>query len=538
MASTKRHSSTPWPGTNGHVDPVVAQILCDLCANTPSKVNRDDLPAEWRKVVEELEHVKPGERSRLAQQLGSRSLLTAMFAAKPGAAPPEPFHESQLTDSGNAARFTKQHGAYVRYVPGWGWMVYSGKRWERDETNRVIALAKQTARNIYREAADATDSIGVKLATWAKASLSRSKLEAMVFLARSELAARTEDFNANPYLLNCLNGTLNLRDSTLRPHNPEDLLTRIAGTDYKPGAPCELWLKFLNRVMNGNANMIRFLQRAAGYSLTGDTSEHGFMFLHGVGRNGKSTFTETLQAALGDYAGRVRSDTLLTKRDGAIPNDLASLTGTRMMIASELPEGRRFDEPLIKDLTGGDTIKVRFLHQEFFEFKPQAKVWMFGNHKPTVRGTDEGIWSRVNLIPFEVVIPKEDQDTKLPEKLRSELPGILAWMVEGCIAWQHEGLNPPPEVRAATSEYRAEMDLLAQFIEECCILNSNAVTRAADLYASYTKWVSADSITQHEFGRRLTERGFTRGKATGGARVWRGIGLIDDHKDNVDRRGT
>jgi putative DNA primase/helicase len=199
-----------------------------------------------------------------------------------------------------------------------------------------------------------------------------------------------------------------------------------------------------------------------------------------------------------------------------------------MVIASELPEGKKLDEPLIKDLTGGDTMKVRFLHKEFFYFKPQAKIWMFGNHKPTVTGTDEGIWSRVNLIPFEVVIPKDERDTHLGEKLRTELPGILAWIVEGCRAWMAEGLNPPDKVRTATNEYRAEMDLLAQFIGECCIENENAVTSAAPLYKAYSDWAAHDGVTKTEFGKRLKERGFKPDRGTKGQRTWRGIGLIDE----------
>jgi putative DNA primase/helicase len=444
-------------------------------------------------------------------------------------APARTFNESTCTDTGNADRFVKQHGAKVRYVPGWGWVIYTGKRWEIDEHNHILKLAKATARSIYAAAAEAaSDEVADKLAKWAKESLGRARLEAMVFLARPELAASTDDFDADPFLLNCLNGTLDLRSGELHKHRPEDLITRISGADYDPDAPRELWLKSLRRVQNNDQKMIDYLQRAAGYTSTGDTSEHGFFFLHGVGRNGKTTVTETLQAALGDYAGRVRSDTLLNKRDTSIPNDLASLSTARMVIASELPEGKKLDEPLIKDLTGGDTMKVRFLHKEFFYFKPQAKIWMFGNHKPTVTGTDEGIWSRVNLIPFEVVIPKEDRDTHLGDKLRAELPGILAWIVEGCKAWMTQGLNPPDKVRAATNEYRAEMDLLAQFIAECCIENENAVTSAAPLYKAYSDWASHDGVTKTEFGKRLKERGFKPDRGTKGQRTWRGIGLIDE----------
>ena len=528
MASTKRLSSTPWPGTNGHVDPVVAQILCDLCANTPSKVNRDILPSEWRKVVEELEHTKPNERSRLAQRLGSPSLLTAIFAAKPGADVAQ--SDEPDTDTANASRFAKQHGTRLCYVLQWGWMVYDGKRWKRDELGAVIKLAKQTARSIATEAADPTidDKVADALLRWAKTSKSLARLEAMVKLAQSELPAVTNDFDKDPYLFNCANGTLDLRTGELRPHNPADRITRLSEVPYDPKAPCPMWLKFQQRITASDAEMIGFKQRAYGYSMTGDTDEHCFFFLHGTGRNGKSTETETIQRVMGDYAGRVRSETLLLKRDNAIPNDVASMTGARIIIASELPEGRRLDEPLIKDLTGGDTIKARFMRQEFFEFKPQAKIFMFGNHKPNVRGTDEGIWSRVRMIPFEVTIPPEERDPKLKSKLANELPGILAWMVEGCRQWVKDGLKPPAKVNAATAAYRAEMDILAQFIAECCITQKGAQVKSNDLYNAYKDWGGGEAATKVEFGKRLKERGFKPDRGSKGIRIWMGIGLTEE----------
>jgi putative DNA primase/helicase len=349
----------------------------------------------------------------------------------------------------------------------------------------------------------------------------------MLALAQSELPARADSFDSDPMLLNCQNGTLDLRTLDLRHHRPADRITKQTGAPYDATASCPLWLKFLDRIMDHDQDMIAFLQRAAGYSLTGDTTEHAFMFLYGTGRNGKSTFTETLGAMLGDYAGRVRSDTLLTKRDSAIPNDLAGLAGARFVVASELPEGRRLDEPLIKDLTGGDTVRVRFLHREFFEFRPQAKIWMFGNHRPQVRGTDEGMWSRVRLIPFAVTIPEAERDPKLAQRLRGELPGILAWAVDGCLAWQSGGLKPPAKVLAATSAYRADQDAIGQFLAECCTADPAATIRAGQLYDVYKTWAGSEAVSQTELGRRLADRGFEKGKATGGTRVWRGLRLID-----------
>lgn len=229
----------------------------------------------------------------------------------------------------------------------------------------------------------------------------------------------------------------------------------------------------------------------------------------------------------GGYGRRVRSETLLLKRDNGVPNDVASMSGARMIIASELPEGRRLDEPLIKDLSGGDTIKARFLHQEFFEFQPQAKIWIFGNHKPNIRGTDEGIWSRVKMIPFEVTIPASERDPKLKSKLIArELPGILAWMAAGCRQWLGNGLNPPEKVDNATQAYRAEMDVLAQFITECCVIEETAEVTASALYSVYKDWADNEAVSKIEFGKRLKERGFTPQRNKTGARAWLGIRLL------------
>jgi putative DNA primase/helicase len=464
------------------------------------------------------------ERARRAATVGPE------LARAPEGAPTLPLTipDEPDTDIANADRFARQHGAILRYVMQWGWMVYDGKRWKRDEKETVIRLAKRTARSIAAEAADpaVSDKVVDTLLRWAKTSKSLARLDAMIKLAQSELPAVTEDFDKDLYLFNCANGTIDLRTGELRPHNPADMITRLSDVDYRPGARCSTWHKFLDRVMGGDDSMMDFLRRGAGYSMTGDTDEHCFFFLYGTGRNGKSTCTEVIQAALGDYARRVRSETLLLKRDNGVPNDVASMSGARMLIASELPEGRRLDEPLIKDLSGGDTIKARFLHQEFFEFQPQAKIWIFGNHKPNIRGTDEGIWSRVKMIPFEVTIPPGERDPKLKSKLIAhELPGILAWMVAGCRQWMQDGLKPPEKVDSATQAYRAEMDVLAQFIKECCITEDSGKTTSAALYNAYKEYAGAEAVNKIEFGKRLKEKGYQDKKGAQGLRLWLGITL-------------
>ncbi|MFN3763256.1 MAG: phage/plasmid primase, P4 family, partial [Anaerolineae bacterium] len=325
-------------------------------------------------------------------------------------------------------------------------------------------------------------------------------------------------------------GTIDLRSGELRPHNPDDLITKIAPVDYIPDAQAPTWEAFLHRIMDGNERLIAFLQRAVGYSLTGDTSERVLFILYGTGANGKTTFLETLRALLGDYGIQAPADTLLVGRENAVPNDIARLRGARFIAVSEISEGRRLAEVLVKSLTGRDTITARFLYSEFFEFRPEGKIWLATNHKPIIRGTDKAIWDRIRLIPFTVTIPEAEQDKHLVEKLKRELPGILAWAVRGCLEWQTSGLGVPEEVRSATEAYRAEMDVIGAFIADRCILSAGARVKAGDLYEAYRKWCEENKeepLNKIAFGLRLAERGLVSERDMH-ARYWRGIGLLTD----------
>ncbi|MDZ7809989.1 MAG: phage/plasmid primase, P4 family [Arhodomonas sp.] len=284
-----------------------------------------------------------------------------------------------------------------------------------------------------------------------------------------------------------------------------------------------------------------FVKRFAGYALTGSTAEQVLAFMYGTGRNGKSVFIETLAALMGDYHTATRIETLSVTRGGGIPNDVAALAGARLVTVSETPEGSRLNESLVKDLTGGDTITARFLRHEFFQFRPQFKLWVRGNHKPQIRGTDDGIWRRVMLIPFTVQIPEPEVDPTLTEKLRDELPGILQWAIAGCLEWQRQGLRPPATVANAVREYRSEMDTLATFIEERCVIAEHAMASAKALYQDYTQWCEQSGerpVSQTRFGMSLSERGFPKDKG-GAANTyhWFGIGLKTDepgHPDSSD----
>jgi putative DNA primase/helicase len=442
-----------------------------------------------------------------------------------GGHPPERFN---LTDLGNAERFVARHGRDVRYCYPWAkWLVWTGARWERDEAGKVHRLAKETVRSIYGEAAAAEDEDRRKaLAQHATRSEAESKIRAMLELAKSEVPVSPDELDADPWLLNAPNGTVDLRTGELRAHRREDLLTKMVGTDYDPEAPAAAWGAFLERVLPGE-DLRTYVQRSVGNSATGDTSEQVMFINHGVGANGKSTFQEVVSATLGDYAMRTPTETLLAKRVGGVPNDVARLKGARFVAASETEEGRRLAESLVKDLTGQDTISARYMRAEWFDFKPTHKLWLSTNHKPEIRGTDNAIWRRIRLIPWSVTIPPAQRDHKLSEKLCAELPGILAWIVQGCLAWRREGLRAPNEVRQATREYKAEMDLLAGFLDDCCVVHRNAEVGATDLYNAYKGWAetSGERVeTQRKFGTRLAERGFAKEKI-GGLVRWFGIGL-------------
>jgi putative DNA primase/helicase len=288
------------------------------------------------------------------------------------------------------------------------------------------------------------------------------------------------------------------------------------------------WEQFLSQVMNNDGHLIAFLQKCVGYTLTGDTREQALFLAYGGGSNGKSVFISTLLQLMGDYGKSTRTETLLSKKYDGIPNDVARLHGARLVAAVESEAGRRLAEALVKQLTGGDTICARFLRREFFEFRPTFKVWLAVNHKPTVRGTDHAIWRRIRPIPFTVTIPDEQQDKTLDDKLKTELPGILAWAVRGTHLWLQDGLTPPEAVKQATQTYREEMDVLGAFLRECCMVEPDAKETAASLYGTYKEaWCKESGekpITKTAFGIALRERGL-QAKVHRGAQHWFGVRL-------------
>jgi putative DNA primase/helicase len=439
-----------------------------------------------------------------------------------------------LTDYGNAQRLVQTFGRDLRYTPGWGWLAWDGSRWQRDQQGHIQHMAKRTARGIREEARAASDTHREHLVRWQRQSESSARIAAMVELARSEpeVAVTVHAFDPDPWLLTVANGTIDLRDGTLRGHRREDLITQMSPVTYVPDGRCAVWERFL-RDLSGDAALERFLQRAVGYTLTGSTSEEVFFFAHGPAATGKSTFMEAIKGVFGDYAATANFETFLKKRSdaGARP-DLARLAGPRLAIASEVADGRAFDVQVVKAITGGDTITARYLYKDEFEFKPQFKLWFAANSRPAVDPGDTGMWRRVLAIPFTAHVPKERRDPSLKLRLTSH-PGtqsaILRWAVEGCLWWQRTGLAPPEIITGSIRAYRAENDPVTAWLDACCTLEPHAWTAARSLTDSYEQWSEANhrpSLSDRDWGRALRALGLERDRKTG-VRGWAGIRLTE-----------
>ena len=401
-------------------------------------------------------------------------------------------------------------------------------------------------RERYAEAAKILDDDRRKRAIkHALSSESVGRLGAMIELVKhlEGVSIQPDALDADAWLLNLQNGTLELKTGKFREHRRGDLMTKMCPARLDPTATCPTWERFIHRIMDGRPGLVGFLQRFAGLCLSGDTSDKAMFIAHGSGNNGKSIFSVVLGELLGDYATETPTESLMTKKgDGGISNDLARLNKIRLVTASEGELGQHLAEGLIKRLTGGDVISARFLHREFFDFIPQFKILLSTNHKPILRGGDPAIWDRVKLIPFDVAIPKAEQIPRhvFLEQLRAEFPGILNWCIDGLKQWWESGLGVPPEVEDAVAGYRAESDILSGFIDGHCVVNPLAKEKTVNLYHSYECWCTENHDTPvgiRVFGRMLEERGYGRKKiGPESAKGFGGIGLKSSDRRTVSDR--
>ncbi|MCL9861852.1 phage/plasmid primase, P4 family, partial [Ralstonia solanacearum] len=429
------------------------------------------------------------------------------------------------TEDGLATAFTRRYGDDWRYCSLWGkWLVWTGVRWNHDQLLYVTHLSRGICRAASLKAQ--TPRQKAKLA-------GSSTIAAVEKIARSDPkhAATADEWDADVWALNTPGGVVDLRTGNLRAHRREDWMTKVttATPRGRNGEGCPSWLAFIGDITGGNTDLAAYLQRMAGYALTGSTQEHALFFLYGTGANGKSVFVNTLATILGDYAVNAAMDTFMETRADRHPTDMAGLRGARFVAAIETEQGRRWAESKVKNLTGGDKISARFMRQDFFEFFPQFKLFVAGNHKPAIRNIDEAMKRRLHLIPFTITVPPERRDKHLQQKLLAERDGILAWAIQGCLDWQRLGrLQPPQQVLDATEEYFEAEDALGRWLDERCVREANAKTLTAELFNDWKQWAEAAGEfagSQKRFADLLLIRGVEKWRNTAGLRGFRGVGL-------------
>lgn len=433
------------------------------------------------------------------------------------------------TDTGNAERIRDMFEGKLHYVSDWkSWLVWGGANWSMVPT--IQPQVKEAVRRIHEEAANiAREDIQKTAKAFALKSESASSRRAAEFLVQSEpgVAISHHDIDADPWVLGCTNGILDLRTGKIREATPADLITRTTLLAYDPAAEAPTWENFLLEIMGGDESLVGYLRRAVGYSITGDVQEQKLFFLYGKGANGKSTFVNALLNILGTYAAPGAPELLMQKKTGAHPTEQADLVGRRLVSSQEIEEGRYWNEALLKQLTGGDPIQTRRMHEDFWTFQPTHKFWVSGNHKPNVRGTDDGIWRRLILIPFEQSF-KGREDRYLPQRLRAELPGILAWAVRGCLEWQESGLEAPEEIEKAVKEYRSEQDIIAQFLKDRCEQGAELTCSRQQLRSAYEAWCDAEGdrrpFSPRAFNNAMRDRGFVEIRVgSDSVRSWAGV---------------
>lgn len=461
--------------------------------------------------------------------MSDRALQIITDAGVPG--PADPLPNEPVSEFGYARRLIHVYGDHLRYVHAWRrWLVWDGQRWAPDSTGQAARWMKSIARLVTADAiAIADDKKRLAAENLARRGESSAGVSGALALAgtEQEVVVTPGDLDADPWLINCANGTLDLRTGDLRAHSREDLLTKLAAGAFDPEASGKTFERFLTDVQPDHG-MRDYLRRLTGHGLVGEVIEHVLPIHCGEGANGKSTFFGVVSAALGDYAAPADPSLLTARGYDAHPTGTADLFGLRLAIVHETDQGRQLAEGTVKRLTGGDPIKARRMREDFWSFRPSHTFAMLTNHKPAVSGTDEGIWRRLRLIPWGVVIPESQRDEELGDKLSLELDYVLTWLVRGCIDWRAEGLAEPKQVTDATSGYRAESDAIGRFLGERTMPQGQI--RSSELYQAYAKWCAdegAEPVTQTAFSVELAKRGYAKKSAATG-NFWTGLGLSSE----------
>jgi putative DNA primase/helicase len=498
------------------------EILAALSAVNAERCRPPKPDDELRKLADWAATLDPGKR------------YAASTKAEPGDERPPEDAPDLLTgfepeDVGNAQRLIALHGPRVRYCYAFNkWLAWDTRRWEVDDSDRARELTHQTMTTFAHQAVKANSEALQKFAAGCRraARITNAMREAQPYLA-----IQPADLDTHPDLLNFLNGTVDLKTSRLMPHNPDDFITKLVRHDYRPEAKCPTFLAFLHRIMANHLGLIAYLQKALGYSLTGHTSEKAVFLLHGIGDNGKTTLLALFLALLEEYAVLLQIDTLMVRQESNNTQaDLADLRGARFVMTSETEEGQRLAEGKLKRITQGmGRIKATRKYENPVEFPESHKLWIDANHLPVIRGTDNAIWNRLHPVPFDVTIPKGEQDKKLPAKLLLEAEGILAWAVEGAARWYTEGLGKPSDVQQAGDAWRTQSDHIGRFIAEACIIGEYAQVKARHLYQTYKKWADDGGehpISEMAFGLRISEN-YPKKRSDAGI-IYAGIGRRTD----------
>lgn len=552
--------------------------------NKGGAMSNDAAPSVLRSTLDDA--LAPARQSRRKRP---PALLQANDAPAPEPAPPASIikavtatgadiaEPARMTDTGNARLLIEDHAEDIRFnatAKGDGWMTWDGARWEPDPDNRAERWAKAISEYWFRFAEEfAAERGGIEamskedlkvyggIRAFAKRTENKTGIQGTLFSLRSEpgVTVRPDQWDAKLFRLTAKNKSYDLTTAKAYPHDRTDYSTRRANASITTGAACPQWRKFLSEIMvdaqgNPRPHLVEYLQRWCGYCLTGSTQEQVFAILWGKGSNGKSTFVEVLRHVLGDYAITTKAETLMNKdRGSGIPNDIAALAGARLVTAAETEKNKQLNEGLVKEITGGDTITARFLHKEFFEFEPRFKLMLTTNNKPVIRGTDEGIWRRIHLIPFEAYFKKPNDtsatdkpnatraDDSLKDKLKAEADGILNWMIEGARLWKESGLKPPEEVISAVKEYRIESDILAEFIDEHVDTDKTKEGTHKGilknvLFQAYTSWCAKTGehpMKQRTLTKALQERGWREAANHEEGRRWEGVMLKPRQKSEV-----